>query len=62
MHEVFKPSRIVEQRAWSCIRRNHLRVDEARITALLELFKALCVKFYENYRARVGFDVNLNEF
>ena len=38
----------VEQRAGRCIRANNLRVAEERMTALVELVKALRIKFYQN--------------
>ena len=58
MHEEFYSRLDAEQLARSCIPRRLLRVDNARISALIALAKALMVKFYENYRAGVGLDGN----
>ena len=43
-----------EQRARRCVRANGLSVADGRITALVELVKALRVKFYQNIRAGAG--------
>ena len=43
-----------EQRARRCIRANGLSVADERLTALVELVKALRVKFYQNIRAGAG--------
>ena len=61
MQEDFLPPEDAEQRAWKCIRREDLRVANARITALVELLKVPRVKFYEIYRAVVGLDEDLTE-
>ena len=43
-----------EQRARRCIRANGLSIADERIKALIELVKALRVKFNQNNRAGVG--------
>ena len=50
----FQPPADAEQRARRCIRANGLSVVDGRITALVELVKALRVKFYQNIRAGAG--------
>ena len=54
MQEDFLPPLEAEQRPRRSIRPSHLRVADGRITALVELFKALRVKFYQNIRAGAG--------
>ena len=44
-----------------CIRANNHRVAGERITALIELVKALRVKYIQNYRTGVGLDGDLSE-
>ena len=50
-----------EQRARRCIRRQQLRVADARITPLLEFFNVVMVKFKENYRAGEGLDGDITD-
>ena len=61
MQEDFLPPLDAAQRARRCMIRENLRVADARITALLEVDKALRVKFNENYRARLRLDWDLTE-
>ena len=61
MQEDFIPPLDAEQRARRCIRANNHRVAEERITALVELVKALRVKYIQNYRAGVGLDGDLSD-
>ena len=61
MQEDFLPPVAAEQRARRCIRANHMRVTDDRITALVELVKALRTKFNQNYRPGVGLDGELSE-
>ena len=61
MQEEFQPPLDAEERARRCIRANNHRVPEERITALIELVKALRVKYIQNYRAGVGLDGDLSE-
>ena len=50
----FMPTVDAEQGARRCIRRIHLGFVKERITALLDLGKAISVKFIKNYLAGVG--------
>ena len=49
-----------EQRAPRCSRAKCRRFADERIKALIELVKALRVKFNQNNRVRVGLDVDLS--
>ena len=60
MREEFPLPVDAEQRKRRCIRPDQLRVADARITAVIELLKALMVIFYDNYRAGLGLDGNLS--
>ena len=61
MQEVFQPPVAAEQRARRCIRANHLRVADERIAALVELVKAIRIKFNQNYWTGIGLDADLSE-
>ena len=61
MEEGFIPPLDAEERARRCIRANNHRVPEERMTALIELVKALRVKYIQNYRAGVGLDGDVSE-
>ena len=61
MKEEFQPPLDAEQRARRCIRANNHRIAHERITALIELVKALGVKFIQKYRAGVGLDGDVSE-
>ena len=50
----FQPPVDVEERARRCIRANHLTLADGRITALINLVKALRIKFIQNIRAGAG--------
>ena len=54
MHADIQPAVDAEQRARRSIRANGLNVVDGRITELVELVKALRVKFYQNIRAAAG--------
>ena len=54
MQADFQPLADAEQRARRCIRANGLSIADGRITAVVELVKALRVKFYQNIRAGAG--------
>ena len=58
IHDEFNSPLDAEHRARSCIPGSLFRVDDARISGLIDLPKALMVKFFENYRAGVGLDWN----
>ena len=61
MEEEFQPPLDAEQRSRRCIQANNHRVADERITAPIELVKALTLKFIQNYRAGVGFDGDPSE-
>ena len=48
MEEEYLPPADVEHRARSCIQANNLRIADERIAALVELVKALRVKFIKS--------------
>ena len=61
MQEDFIPPLDAEQRARRCIGANNHRVADEGITTLIELVKALRVKYIQNYRAGVGLEGDLSE-
>ena len=54
MHPDFQPPVDAEERARRCIRANGLTLADTRITALINLVKALRIKFIQNIRAGAG--------
>ena len=54
MQPGFQPPGDVEERARRCIRANHLTLADGRISALIELVKALRRKLIQNIRAGAG--------
>ena len=54
MQPDYQPPVDVEERARRCIRANHLTLADTRITALIELVKALRLKLIQNIRAGAG--------
>ena len=54
MQPGYQPPGDVEERARRCIRANHLILANGRISALIELVKALRLKLVQNIRAGAG--------
>ena len=50
----FHPPVDVDERAGRCIRANHLNLADTRITALINLVKALGIKLIQHIRAGAG--------